>query len=267
MKIYIPTKDRIEDQKTWEHIPERWKQHTFLVCPQNEVREHEARGRNAIAHPKSTKGISAVRQWIIENSKDKTLVQVDDDHWFFRRISPDSVKLRKCAEEDLLELFDWMEENTLKFAHVGVSARQGNHLLDYPHVEVTRVNNMHGYYVPVFKHHNLKFTDVPLMEDYHITLSLLKLGYANRVNTEFVWNQSRGSGAQGGCSSYRNADLQTEAAYKLAKLHHPFVKVVEKKSKSGWEGLETRTDVRIQWKKAYESFFNEECTSGAAVGY
>lgn len=254
MKIFIPTMGRIDEQKTWEHIPEKWKAHTLLVCPQNEIVKHSALGRNVIHHPDNVKGISAVRQWIIErgHQDDDKIIMVDDDHWFFRREDPASVKLRKCTEDDLVDLFNWMEETLEEFAHIGVSARQGNNHVEEPFRDVTRVNNMHGYYRPALIKHNIKFTSVPLMEDFMVTLCLLRMGYPNRVNYEFVWNQSRGSGASGGCSSYRDSELQKEAAYILAQLHKPFVSVVEKKSKTGWDGMATRTDVRIQWQAAYK---------------
>jgi hypothetical protein len=67
---------------------------------------------------------------------------------------------------------------------------------------------------------------------------------------DWAWNQ-RGSGAVGGCSGYRNNEVQTEAANELHRLFPDFVTVVTKKSKSSWQGMEERTDVRIQWKKAF----------------
>ena len=59
----------------------------------------------------------------------------------------------------------------------------------------------------------------------------------------------------GGCSTYRTMELQGAAAEKLAAKHHPFVKVVIKKTKTAWGGAE-RKDVIVQWKKAYQSADN-----------
>jgi hypothetical protein len=62
-------------------------------------------------------------------------------------------------------------------------------------------------------------------------------------------NQAEGSSADGGCSTYRTPELQAQAARLLAELHAPYVKVVEKETKTAWGGG-TRTDVMIQWKRA-----------------
>jgi hypothetical protein len=87
------------------------------------------------------------------------------------------------------------------------------------------------------------------MEDFDVTLQLLRLGYANIVLAQWVHNQ-RGSGASGGCSTYRTMDMQAKAAKGLAKLHAPFVNVVYKQTSHAWGG-QARQDVVIAWKKAY----------------
>jgi hypothetical protein len=72
---------------------------------------------------------------------------------------------------------------------------------------------------------------------------------------EYCWNQ-RDSGATGGCSTYRTAEMQAEAARRLAELHPNFVKVVTKKSKdtsTSWKNMKERVDVIVYWRKALES--------------
>ncbi len=252
MKIFIPTKGRLESQKTWDHIPEDLRSDTILICPPDEVERHAKLKRNAMAHPKGLKGISNVRQWILEQAGEK-FIMIDDDHWFFRREMPGDVKLRKTTEQDMLWLFRHMDHLLNRFHHIGVSARQGNNRMAVPHVDVTRQNNMHGFRRETLLKHKIRFDTLPLMEDFHVTLSLLELGYPNRVITEICWNQSSGSHAKGGCSDYRTNELQREAAITLARLHRPFVKVIRKKSKSSWKGMEERFDVRVNWKAAYQS--------------
>jgi hypothetical protein len=99
---------------------------------------------------------------------------------------------------------------------------------------------------------NIRFDDIPVMEDFHVALSLLRKGYPNAIVQNWCWSQSK-SNAKGGCSEFRSSEVQTQAAIRLSELHAPFVTVVEKESKS-WAGdLATRTDVRVAWKKALES--------------
>jgi len=90
-----------------------------------------------------------------------------------------------------------------------------------------------------------------VMEDFDLTIQLLRMGKPNAVIYQYCWNQS-GSNADGGCSQYRTLEMQAQAAHQLAKLHSGFVKVTEKQSKN-WKGMVTRTDVIVYWKKAYES--------------
>jgi hypothetical protein len=93
------------------------------------------------------------------------------------------------------------------------------------------------------------------MEDFDLTLQLLRLGKPNRVFFEYCWNQ-RDSGATGGCSKYRTPEMQSDAAHRLAEMHQGFVKLVTKKSKdtsTSWKGMKERVDVIVSWRKALES--------------
>ena len=99
----------------------------------------------------------------------------------------------------------------------------------------------------------LKYNAVELMEDYFMTLGLFAKGMPNAVIVDWTWDQRGGSGAKGGCSTYRTPELQEHASKQLAFYYPDFVKVVEKETKTGWEGMKKRYDVRVQWRKAYEA--------------
>ena len=113
---------------------------------------------------------------------------------------------------------------------------------------------MYGIRTDILKKENIRFNAVTFMEDMHVALSLLERGYTTGMITQYAWGQARASGAAGGCSSYRNFETQKTAAIKLAELHHPFVKVVKRKSreKDGWVRSvgEYRFDVRVNWQEA-----------------
>jgi hypothetical protein len=139
-----------------------------------------------------------------------------------------------------------------RYPAVGISARQGNQHKEEDIVECTRMMNAYAFNTEVLKNNNIRFDKTKVMEDFHVTLSLLELGYKNAVIYSHCWNQ-RSSGAAGGCSTYRTPKMQADAANQIAKLHAPFVKVVTKESKSSWKGMEERTDVIIYWKKCFEA--------------
>lgn len=259
--MYIPTINRVKDQKTWDTLPAGWKKKgkTFLVCPESEAAEHHRLGRNVLIHPTSCTHIGRVRQWIVDNAKSKFILMCDDDHRFYTRKYPDKYNLKYAEESDMIDMLACMEDMLVlgKFHHIGMGSRQGNNR-QFPadYLFNTRVNNFHGFNRETLIKHNVRFDTLPLMEDFHVTLSMLKLGYQNKLLVKYCWGQS-GSNAPGGCSGYRNNDLQKKSAHMLKELHPEFVKIVEKTSK--WQGgMETRTDAQMQWKKAYKSSQDKE---------
>ena len=251
MKIFIPTKGRIANDRTWKYLPSFWKTRATLVCPQDEVHYHHAKGRNAIACPAI--GIAATRQWIIENSDDDHILMTDDDHDFYIRKDPLAWNMRYMDLNDTNKLFnDILEYLEQGEAFVGLSARQGNNKL-FPDTTRRNIRNCNMYAVnrKVLQQHDIRFDVQPLMEDFYVQLSLLTKGISTLTITDRAWGQPS-SNANGGCSTYRNNDLQTKAATMLKEAFPDFVKLVTKNNKSGWEGMEHRTDVIIYWKKAYE---------------
>lgn len=261
MNIYIPTIGRIDKQITWDQLTPVLREKTVLVCPANEALEHQALGRNVLICPEN--GIGRTRQWIVDQAQEQHLAMVDDDLIFLKRKDPWAWNLRRILDEDVEEMFTWVETMLESYPQVGVSARQGNNRhFPVDLVTCTRVMNFHAYDVHVLRRIGARFIDpsVPsntVMEDFHLTLTLLESGYENALITDYAWDQTA-SNAKGGCSTYRTAEVQKASAHLLAQRHPGLVRVVEKETKGGWAGIAssegggTRTDVVISWKKAYQ---------------
>ena len=251
MKLFIPTYKRVKKQKTWENLPDSIKEFTYLVCPESEAKLHKAVNRQVLAVPDSVKGIAKTRQWILENADDDEILMLDDDQ-SFRCREAGSYKLRPMVDCDYQDMLDAASETLKEYNAVGISAQAGNNRT-FPKSVVApgRMYNMYALNRNFFLDNDIRFDAMTVMEDFHVTLSMLKMGYSNAILQDWCWG-SPGSNADGGCSNYRTAEVQREGALKLASLHAPFVTVVEKESKSWGNGLETRTDVRVQWKKALE---------------
>jgi hypothetical protein len=263
MKIYIPTRDRIYAQGTWDNLTPELRAVTTLVVPEEELPSHSVLGRNVIARPKVP--LSGVRQWLCEICPERTVIMLDDDLAFFVRKRPEAFNLKPAEGEELNALFNRLYDyvHNCHYAHAGVSPRQMNNQ-HFPATEkyVTRMNAVHCIDRDVLAAHGLRYDRVQMMEDYDITLSLFKRGYKNVQITDAAWDQTRGSGATGGFSHYRNPETQKSAAETLAALHPDCVKVVLKEPKGAWGGgMATRYDVRVQWKKAYDgaSIQRAEC--------
>ena len=255
MQIFIPTRGRLPLQFTWKNLPDQLKECATLVCPEEEVDQHQMRGRRATARPPVK--LAAVRQWIVSElaRQDEPVIMLDDDLAFFRRAVPEKHNLIPASPEDTITIFNRLYEHVESgmFAHAGLSPRQFNNT-NFPHTEIRtmRMNAVHCVDPEVLKREGIRYDDVDLMEDYHVALSLMEKGYDNIVITDAAWDQARGSGAEGGFTGTRTKELQSAAAHRLAELHPHCVKVVKKAPKTGqgdvWGG--ERDDVKISWSVA-----------------
>lgn len=249
MFIYIPTLNRIDSQKTYDMLPAKLRRFATLVAPLREVEAHKARGRKVIGCPVS--GIGKVRQWILNLHKTGKLVMLDDDIRFDVRRKDNKGRFLVATESDICDLFATLETNLSAYTHVGVLAREGGNRITIPYVECTRMLRVLAYNVARYHKAGVRYDRLPVMEDFDVTLQLLRKGHANLVLCDWV-NGQGSSNAAGGCSTYRTMELQERGAILLAKHHREFVRVVRKRTKQAWNGQE-RTDVVISWKKAYES--------------
>lgn len=259
--IYIPSHRRPGSQKTFNFIPEKLKKNTFIVVDRQDLKQYQKiYGKHVIQCPEV--GICKTRQWIIENCEEKFSLMLDDDMNF--HIRDKNLKLQRCSPKEFINMIrlleGWLEEGII---HVGISQRFGNNRIEEDYTEITRMNNAYAYnckkMIELKEKHNVSFNYLEnkhgkqlVMEDFLVTLSLLQLGFKNRVAYKYAWDQKE-SGADGGCSLYRTSQMQAESAVLLARKFPGFVRVVKKKSSKPWKGFDSkvRTDVIIQWKKIF----------------
>lgn len=245
-----------------------------LVVPDREYKDYKhIKQAEVICTPPELKGIAPTRAWIMTDLAKElgtaNVLMLDDDMDFCYRPVVDQPKLEtvrtsKQVNRMITQLSRWMTKDG--FIHVGLSARQGNNrpFNDpsnnyglHKYRDATRMMNAFAYHTPTIRkliaRKELKLNRVPVMEDFDLTLQLLRLGFANRVSFEYCWNQ-RDSNAPGGCSTYRTGEIQAEAAHKLKKYHPEFIAVKIKQSKgtsTAWKGFKERVDVNVHWRKAF----------------
>ena len=246
MKILIPTFNRTT-QHTLNSLPYEIQQNTFLVSPIPLPYDQ------VIIQPEHIRGIANKRQWMMEWAAEKgwdTVVMLDDDLRFSRRRTDNPKLFEQATHRDIAGAFyDMKAMPSLGYVHFGMSARGGANFVTDDYVQNTRMTRVLGYDVKTFMMQGIRFNRVPLMEDFDVTLQLLRKGYPNILINDLVHDQGS-SNAPGGCSTYRTMEMQAEAAEKLASLHPEFVTVVKKQTKTSWGGQE-RTDVRVRWKAAF----------------
>lgn len=257
LNVYIPTRGRLRKQYTMNnfHLSTMPLNIQFVV-PECECREFQELYPTApnIVVPSHFK-LGSVMEHIIKEWPGRYKLFIDDDLCLMRRRDPTSTKQTgsKGTRYDVQDLFDrvryWFKQG---YTHGGISLRQTNQFVkDNWYKENTRCSGMLFYDTAVLIGENICADAVQDRSDFHITLSLLELGYANIVDYEFMGGQV-GNNAVGGCTSYRTFDFMLSEALKLSRLHD-HVDLVYKKLKTRAANPNPEQgvpDVRVGWKIA-----------------
>jgi hypothetical protein len=256
LAIYIPTLGRVRRQRTWASLCDAARAVTLLVIDPKEERDFKLTGLPYVVCP--LQGITRVRRWILEQSPANKVLMLDDDLIFAVRtgsLGKDKDgnpfhRYKHTQREQTGALFQMIEQKLDSYAHCSISPRQfcAQEMRDWR--ENTRQLRFLAYHRPTVIRH-AKLGRVEVMEDFDITLQLLRAGYPNCTGYHYTQDQP-GTQTAGGCSSYRTHELQDVSARKLAELHPGFVTLRQKKNKTGG-AFGTRTDVVIAWQKAFDS--------------
>lgn len=250
MQIYIPTFGRADRQHTYEHLPKSVRENTTLVV------QHREKGlyKNYphVVLPPSITTIAPTRKYIIEKiATTNRVLMLDDDLRFDYRRMDEQGKFYVATEQQIEVMIDTIATALLGYAHVGVLAREGGNRILTSTVQCSRMMRVLGYRRDTLRKEKIQMARIETMEDFDVTLQLLRKGYPNLVLCQWVNGQGT-SGAKGGCSHFRTLEMHNANALKLAEFHAPFVTVVEKQTKGAWGG-QKRLDVMVKWKKAFES--------------
>lgn len=255
LEVFVVSRSRFSQSNTLESLAGESKR-VRLVVPikQKEQYKELAKRYGCAIVPCPYDGISLTRQYCGKVTRHHKFLMLDDDLTFFRRVSSTDYHLRYPGEVNdtvsnmLLDVSNQLDT----YAHVAISARQGNNRLEYPGVECSRPLRALAYQKDEFL--DCEHGRVKIMEDFDITLQLLRKGYKNHVISKWSQDQIQ-TQMEGGCSDYRTKQLHEDNVKLFAKLHEPFVTLKHKKNKTGGVFGE-RLEAIIYWKKAYESSKN-----------
>jgi len=236
------------------HFPEDLRKQVTLVVNEYEKDLYLKYDCQIMACPESVVyDIASKRKYICENAGGGKIVMLDDDLRFYIRKATNDWHLRYIEPDEFHALFGLLDKWLDDYAHCGVSAREGNNRVEHLSAETTRYMRVLAYNLDMFKGKGIELFRTKVMSDFDMNLQLLSKGLPNKVS--YYYAQGHGSSnAPGGCSEWRNVQMQSEGA-EILKSHHPdVVKVVERETKTAWgagkEGTVIRKDVNIQWKKA-----------------
>lgn len=195
-------------------------------------------------------GIAATRQLCGERAENK-FIMFDDDLRFYTRIdrtaNAEAKGLRMLNNMELKAALVLVSRLLDLYAHVAISAREGNNRLPLPWVTNSRPLRVLAYRKAEFL--ACEHGRVAVMEDFDVTLQLIGMGYQNCVISEYAQDQP-GTQVQGGCMDYRTKELHEKNVRLMAKLHPDIVKLRQKENKTGGD-FGSRLEATIYWEKAY----------------
>lgn len=246
--IYIPTYQRGHLRTLESMEGTRALSHTALVVHPDDVHKYTDYGVRVVSCPAQGE-LGAVRRWLMDNHEGRFMIQMDDDLRFAVRRPDAEGKFRQPeGPHEVDDLFDRVFTLLQEVPLVGVRQRGGANRSTPPLETATRQCMFHGIDVHAARENGWTYKS-SVFEDFDYTLQVLTSGYENAVLNTHVIDQGE-SNAPGGVAEYRDDRRMEQDAVDLAMEFPGFVRIVKKK---GWRGMDSRTDVTVQWKKALNS--------------
>lgn len=226
MLIAIPSKGRAGKVKSQKVLP-----CAVIYVPESEVDDYEAMGtQNVVGVPDSVRGITATRNWILDNTDQGWVVFVDDDvkSQGWKDLGDENAKARKMNEEEWLQSFTRLFEMTedLGFRIWGTST-DGAIRSVYPwkpfiwHTYVTA--SMMGI---LNDERRTRFDEsFRVKEDYELCLRCIKED-GGIVGARYLYWQNSHWTDEGGCKGYRTQEMEREAIDRLVKMYPGMIRKI-----------------------------------------
>ena len=264
-KIYIPTYKRVEDQITFDSLPDKYKANTILVVQEHERPQHKLDVEYLVVEDGI--GIAKTRKKIIDHAGKSRFCLYDDDVKFYRRNIKYLMKenwldsdmkgvKRPMSEDDFDEMFDifnsWMDnENIIQIGHRSAMLPPSwRFYTDFTDVYSGYMIN--GVELSKFVD-DIDWTFVEVGEDSMMSLEFLLRGYKIRRSELFCiqpkWWQ------EGGCSEFRTAKFHNKEHKKLMDKYPKYVYV---KYEIERPNIGIIKDYRYRWKEAYRSYYTKQ---------
>lgn len=259
--LIIPTLGRLDRQRTYNNLPQKWKDKTQFVVQDHEYDAMNERYPNKVLRlPKEIKKLSPTRQWIWDEFYGTRHMVLDDDFDHFKYKAPakpeDNVTTKwvshNMTDEEFDDAFDkfnkWCDEG---FMHGGFTTswtvpdpRQ------WPEQQNVRIAT-NCYFDSANLPRNIIWDRLETSQDFDVNLQLLTQGFPNRLSAMYRVSVG-GTNIKGGCSTYRTAETMSRVHTQLAELYPDFVSLKTKIPKSGPLQGQEIIACHIMWTKAYE---------------
>ena len=259
MKIYIPTFRRVDNQKTFNNLPDKYKEKVIMVVQEQERDEYKYDCEYLVVG--NNIGIAKTREIIYRHAGKSRFGMLDDDTKFFRRnmkyYTKEKSNMDKSKRLMLNEDWDyWFSEVNNLFDNSDIM-HIGHRELALPPMGVRYYYNKVIVSVHWLDGNKLmKFIDdvdwnyVKVGEDSLLNLECSMRGYKNVTSDEIHIDAQESVFEKGGCAEFRDSKVDEEEHIKLTRKY-PFVIMTNKYKEKKHIG---RLRVfKIDIKKAYKS--------------
>jgi len=229
MIVAVPSKGRAGRTTTQKIVPNA----TFYV-PESEVHQYAGMIKNVIGVPKTVKGITATRNWVLENTVDPRIVFLDDD---VKNAGYAKMHDRNAQQINITDEAVWIAEFAVLF---DVTEQMGYKIWGVKTEAATRSNYIYKPFLfqsyvtascmGIINDGEYRFDEsFKVKEDYEICLrhirdkgGILAARYLHWMNDHW--------GKDGGCKDYRTIEIERDAIKRLIKMYPSMVKSAKRRA-------------------------------------
>lgn len=219
MQFAVPSKGRAGSCRTQDVLAT-----CVFYVPENEADAYRRcyKKNKIVSVPAEIKGITATRNWILDNTTDKRIVMVDDDvrNQGFVKLYASKVKHRKMNESGWIalceRLFDITEDMGWKVW--GVSTQSAARSV-YPFKPILTRSYITASFMGIVNDGTYIFDEsFPVKEDYEIGLRHVR-DYGGVLCFRGAYWENSHWGDEGGCKDYRTGTMETKCIKQLIKMY------------------------------------------------
>ena len=260
-KIFIPTLGRVDNQITYDGLPDKWKEKTSLIVQMQEVDQYDKSKYNLIVLPEELGGengrCARSMGFIIDTLRYEFKYAIFDDDVSFvytnkpkSKVKPSNRPLEDDEYDYLFESLipSWMDEG---YVHIGLESTI-NIARDRDYQDNFRISQAVFYDGSNLKVDEIDWWRTEFSADFDCNLQLLRAGFKNRVSCRYRISTSP-TQAPGGCSLNRTVERHNRVMRQLKENHKEFVSLYEKENLMEKGDSIRKLGAKIAWKKAYKS--------------
>ena len=230
MLIAVPSKGRAGLTTTNKILPNLC---TFYI-PESEYHQYKGLVKNIVCVPKTVQGITDTRNWILNNTKEKWVVFLDDDA---KNVGYNKLEERKTKKievrdegfwaEEFLRFFDMTEQLGYKIWGTRTeSSPRGT----YPYKPFLFRSYVTASCMGIINDGEYLFdSDFKVKEDYEICLRHIRDKGGILAVRCLHWENEHWS-MEGGCKDYRTIDMERDATKRLIKMYPGMIASAKRKA-------------------------------------